>query len=292
MDSSRRWLAFGLIALGIGLAANSILGPFGLDVVDYHFSTTLINQGIGLDIVALFAVAPVAVIAGVLVLRGSPAGPVVGFIPATFATYMMPQYVVGPEYLDLPGNNEQFFLLHLGLFVLAIACLVGAWNSVDRASLRPASRTSDHRRSWVLFGVAAFILIGRWMPGILDLLSGDPEIVDFLENPTSYLLIGILDLGLVFPAAVITAVALRRGVDWARTASYAVIGWFALVPASVAAMALTMVVNDDPHADSGLATIFSVMAIIFTVGAVLLYRPMFDSTAVQPDGQDRDGAEI
>jgi hypothetical protein len=190
---------------------------------------------------------------------------------------MAPQYAVGPEYLNLPGNNKQFFLLHLGMFILAVATLVGAWRAVDPTRLAPASRASDRRRSLVLLGVVAFIVLGRWLPGIIDLLGGDPTAADYLENPTSYLLIGFLDLGLVVPAAIAGAIGLLRSSSWARTAAYEVIGWFALVPASIASMAITMQINDDPNADAGLAVVFTVAAAVFTLGAGILFKPMLES---------------
>jgi len=272
-----RWLAGGLIALATGLVANAVLGPLSLGVIEYQFSETLVNQGIGLDVVALAGAAPIAVAAAGLILRGHRAGPVLAFIPATFSAYMAPQYAIGPDYLGMPGNNEQFFLFHLALFVLAVAMLLLAWRAVDPAGLEPSTRRSDRLRSLVLFGVAAFVLLGRWLPILPDLLSGDPTTTDYLENPTAFMLIGILDLGLVVPSAITAAVGLRIGTRWARTAAYAVIGWFALVPASVAAMAITMVVNDDPNADTGLMTVFTVAAVVFTIGAAVLYRPMLRS---------------
>lgn len=91
-----RRVAHGLLALAVGLAANSLLGPLAAEVIEYRFSDTLVNQGIGLDAVALLGAVPQAVVAAVLVRRGHPAGPVLGFIPSTFAAYMAPQYIVGP----------------------------------------------------------------------------------------------------------------------------------------------------------------------------------------------------
>ncbi len=279
-------LACGLFVLAGGLAVNSVLGPLGFETIRYHYSESLVNQGIGLDAVALVGAAPIAAWAGVLVWRGHRAGPVLAFIPATFAAYMVPQYLVGPEYLDLPGNNERFFVFHLLLFVISVALACTAWISVERPALRPASAGSDRRRSWVLFGVAAFVLLGRWLPGVVALTRGDPSGVDFLENPTAYMLIGVLDLGLVVPAAVATGVALRRGAGWAREAAYVVIGWFTLVPAAVAAMAITMQINDDPNATAGTTVLFGVAGVAFTAGAVVLYLPLFRAEASGSDGSD------
>lgn len=283
----KRWLSLGLMALALGLVLNSLLGPLALEVIDYHFSESLINQAIGLDAVALFGAAPLALLAALLVHRSHRAGPVLAFVPAAFSVYMAPQYVVGPEYLTIPGNNEQFFLFHLAIFILSIAVLLVAWSDVDRDWLPPKGIEADRRRSWVMLGVAAFILLGRWLPGIVDLMSGNPSVADYLENPTSYLLIGVLDLGLVVPAALTTAAALRLGADWARTAAYAVVGWFALVPAAVAAMAIVMQVNDDPNIAAGATWVFVVAAVIFTVGAAFLYRPLFVGLVDQEADESR-----
>ena len=269
------WLARLLVLLAVGLAANALLGPLVLAGIEYRYSDSLINQAIGLDAVALLGAAPAALVAAFLTAHHHPAGPVIAIIPATFAAYMAPQYIMGPDYLALPGNNERFFLFHLALFVLGITTAILAWRNVDRSKLRPDTAEGDRRRSLILLGVATFILVGRWVAGIADLLAGDPTGVDYRENPTAYLLIGVLDLGVIVPATITAAVGLRKHTTWARTASYAVIGWFALVPAAVAAMAVVMQINDDPNATTGATVMFVVAAIVFTIGALLLYRPMF-----------------
>lgn len=268
-------LAVATTLLGLGVAANSVLGPLALEVIEYRFSPSLINQGIGLDAVALFAVFPVAMLAGLLMWRARHAGLVLAFVPATFAAYMLPQYVVGPEYLRIAGNNEQFFPFHLAMFVLSLGVMLFAWNAIEDERLRPHSRQSDRMRAMVLFAVGAFILFGRWLPALVELVQGAPSIVDFRENPTSFLLIGVLDLGIVLPASLVAGIGLLRGARWARKAAYAVIAWFALVPASVAAMAVTMQVNGDPNADTNTMWVFAVAAVAFTAGAAWLFRPLF-----------------
>lgn len=188
---------------------------------------------------------------------------------------MMPQYVVGPDYLGLEGNNEDFALVHIVLFVLAVAVAVGAWRSVDRDQLRPDSRQSDLRRSWLMIGVAAFIALGRQIPIIAGVID-DPSSSDaYLDNPTAFWLIAFLDLGVVTPAALAAATGLRAGTPWARTAAYAVIGWFALVPMSVAAMNVSMRAHDDPLVTTADTVLFGVAAVVFTAAAAWLYRPLF-----------------
>ena len=288
--SQSAWLAYGLVGLAAGLVVNALLGPLFTETIRYHYSDSLINQGIAVDAVAL-AAAAIGLVAALLVLRGHRAGPILAFIPATFTAYMAPQYIVGPDYVGLPGNNEQFFLLHLGLLVVAVALILAAWASVDRDWLGSVPRVSNRRRSWAMLGVAAFIALGRWLSAVLDLMSGQPSNPDYLENPTAYLLLGILDLGLVVPAAVTAAIGLRIGARWARTASYAVIGWFTLVPASVAAMSITMQINDDPNASNGATVLFIVAGIVFSAGALALYRSLFTRNRAELGGSNEADLE-
>ncbi len=272
---SHRVLASSTALLGIGLAANSLLGPLVTGTIRYRFSTTLINQGIGLDAVAIAAVLPVAIVASILIWRRNHCGLVLAFIPATFAAYMLPQYLIGPEYIRIAGNNERFFPFHVVLFVVAVGVMLAAWQVIEDEWLLPHSRRSDRMRALALFGVAGFILFGRWLPALIDMVGGSRMNAEYLENPTSYLLIGLLDLGVVVPAAVTAGVALLRSVRWARKAAFAVIAWFALVPASIAAMAITMEINGDPNAEPTVMWVFTVAAVIFTVGAAMLFRPLF-----------------
>lgn len=264
----------GLLALSAGTAANSLLGPLVLDVVRYRYGPSMTNQGIGLDAVALLLVVPISVAAGVLTLRRHPAGPVLGLGPAAFMAYMLPQYVIGPEYGTLPGNNERFFPFHVLLFALAVSALVSAWHAIDGERLPPAEPRSDNRRAWVLAFVVAFVL-SRWVPAVVGLVRGAPSEPGYRDNPTAYLLVGLLDLGLVVPAAAVTAIALRAGAAWARTGTYAAIGWFATVPLSVAAMSVVMLLRGDPNASTFNTLVFCSAAVVFGFGAVVLYRPLF-----------------
>ncbi|HEY5852538.1 MAG TPA: hypothetical protein VIW24_00425 [Aldersonia sp.] len=77
------------------------------------------------------------------------------------------------------------------------------------------------------------------------------------------------------PATVVAGIGLLRGARWSRKALYAVLGWFALVPPSVAAMAAAMFVNDDPNASAGQVVVFSVAAIVFAAFAARVYLPLF-----------------
>lgn len=270
VERSNDWLVAGLLALAVGLAANSLVGPLVAGIVSYPFSETLLNQTIGLEAVTLVVVAPWSLVAAVAVHRGHPAGPVLGMAPSAYAAYMFLQYVVGPEYVEYPAVLP----LHLGIFVLSWVVLLGAWNAVRPDAL---PELSPHRRrvaSGVLFLLAGFVL-SRYVHSFHGVLTGGTITAEYVAHPSMYWSIYLLDLGVVVPATVGTAVGLLRAVPWARPALYGLVGWYVLVPVSVSAMSIVMVANDDPHAAVGNAVVLSVVAVVFAAFAVWLYRPLF-----------------
>ena len=278
-----RWFSSALFALALGLAAIAVLGPLVLGVIEYRYSETMLNQAAGLDGFALLVVAPVATVAGILARRQHRAAPLLALGPAGFATYMLTQYVIGPEYLLIDGNGERFFLLFVALFVLSGAVLLQAW-SLAMAPL--TSDRTDRRRGALLLVLAAFVVGGLYLGnGFLSAMDDFPAFVDgraatseFDEHPTAYWLIATLDLAVVVPITVATAVGLLRRRQWARRAYYGVIGWFALVPGSVAAMAIVMVVRDDPAADPARAVMFTIAAAVFLALAGRSFWTVFRSS--------------
>jgi hypothetical protein len=124
------WLGGVLCALATALAAVSLLGPLVSGVIEWRITPTILSQLYGLDAVSLGLVAPLALVAGVLSLRGSSLGAVLGLGPAVYAMYMVPQYVLGPDYLRLPGNNERWFPLLLLVFVLGLVAACLAWHTL------------------------------------------------------------------------------------------------------------------------------------------------------------------
>jgi len=265
----RGWLGIALFALAGGLVANSMLGPLVADVITYPFSESVRNQTIGLEAVSLFLVAPLCVFAGILALLGHPAAGPVAFGPAAYSAYMFLQYVIGPEYDYYAGVIP----LHLGLFILGTGTAVVAWRAIDAERLPKMARRSERRYGILLLALAAFI-ISRYLPALFAGLAGEPLTAEFRDDVSMYWSIFLLDLGIVVPATIAAAAALVRGAEWGPRSQYAIHGWVAHVPPSVAAMAIVMVVNDDPHASAGQAVVLTVAAAAFAVLAAWAFRPM------------------
>lgn len=272
LPSSRvRVLAPGLLALGAGLVALALLGPLVGGPVDYRISATLRNQTIGLDAVGLMLVAPLCVAAAVWTVRGRVLGPVLALSLGSYTTYMMLQYVLGPDYAHLPGNNERVFALASALSAGGWMLALLAWNAVGPL---PAP---GGRARWVArvgLPAAALLAFSRYLPALADWMSSAPEDPGYLAGPGFAWAIALLDLGVWAPLTVAACVGLARGAAWAPKAVYAVAGWFGLVGPAVSAMAVAMYVNDDPTASLGDVVFLSALGLVFAALAIVLFRPL------------------
>jgi len=284
MHTLDRSLAVGLVALAVGLAANALAGPLGLDMVAYPFSETLVNQTIGLEAVTLAVVVPWSLIAALLFVRDHVAAPYLATAPAGYAVYMLAQYVLGPQY----QTADPIVVAHLLLFILAGAVLVAAWSRTRSRRVPTPSRRRRRLMAAGLFVMAAFT-VTRYLDLLVGAASGAALPTEYAADPTMYWTIVLLDLGVVVPTAVATGVALLGGAAWARRAAYAVVGWFVLVPASVTGMSVVMYLNDDPYGAAGDVTLFAAATLVFVAFAVWVYRPLFG--APPPREADRVAAD-
>jgi len=265
-----------LVAIAAGLVAVALLGPLTGGPIEYHVSETLRNQTIGLDATSLFIVAPLAVAAAVLARRGHVAGPALALGVGAYTAYMFTQYIVGPEYLARPGDNERLFPLYLCLFVLGWGSALLAWQAITS---EPGSGSRRRHRilGRVVLPLLALLAFSRYVPALADAINGDPHDAGYRAGPTFFWTIAMLDLGIFLPATVLTCMALLRGRPWAQKALYLVVGWFGLVGPAVAAMAIAMYVNDDPNATAGNAIAMTILGLAFAMLAVSVYLPLFRS---------------
>jgi hypothetical protein len=88
-----------------------------------------------------------------------------------------------------------------------------------------------------------------------------------------------MDLGLIAPASLLMGIGLLRRRTWARAPAAAVLGGYALLGWSVAAMGWSMVIGGAVDASVGLAVGSTAVAAAVTGYAVALYRPLFGRAA-------------
>lgn len=121
--------------------------------------------------------------------------------------------------------------------------------------------------------IGAFVAIGIHLPTLVDAMGAEPTGTAYRDAPTLFWVVKFYDLGIVVPAAVLVGVGLLRGEQWAHLPAYAIIGGYVLLAWSVAAMAWTMFLGDDPDASTGLVVGATGLAAAASAFAVVLYRP-------------------
>jgi hypothetical protein len=287
-ESQTRWhdvvLGSLLGLLGVGLVVNAVLGPLSLEAIEYHFSNSMRNQTVGLDGVSLVFVAPFSAITGWLLLhRTQDSSRRVGLRllavgPGLYATYMIPQYVVGPDYLSRPGNNQKFFLLHLSLFVVGIMVSVLAVHSLRMASFPALRESTNQMVRWVLVLGALVLIFGHHLSGVLDAFRSQPRNTAFRDSPTAFWFVKLLDLGVVVPASIFGTIALRQRWPAGQKLAYVLVIWFWLDALAVASMAITMQINHDPTGSRPLTIGFAALAVLLTFVSVRLFAPFFRDT--------------
>ncbi len=268
------WLSIGLFVLGAGAALVALLGPLAADVIRYHASEGAVNQIIGGDVAGLLLVAPVSALAGILVWRGKRAGLVLALGPSVYALYMYSQLALGGDFFRYPGNSERFFLLYVGLFVLAGAVAVGAWGMIDSDRLPVTRPWLDRTLGIFLLVVAAFLMVGLHLPGLVDAWADQPASTEYLADPVVFWLVKFMDLGIVVPGLVVTGVGILTARPWIAKLEYAAVGWAALLGSSVAGMAIVMQITGDPAASVANTVVFASFAAIALALAALLYYPL------------------
>ena len=263
------WLASGLLALAAGIAANAIAGPLLLELVTYPFSESARNMTIGFEAVSLLVVAPLSTIGAVLVFRGDHVGYLVALPPSAYSVYVFSQFVVAPQYV----TYSPIVLLHLGLFVLGGWLLVTASRRIRAEDLPPL----DHRRRRI--AVAVLIVLGgvtalKYVAGLPSILGGESIPAMYVDDPTVYWSIFLLDLGVVVPITVAVGRGLLGNRKWAHKALYGLVGWYVLAFGAVTALFAVLFLSGDPNGSAGSVLSLCVVLVLVVAVAGWIWLPV------------------
>ena len=268
-------LAALLVAEGGLAATGALLGPLVLDLLHYRTSASGLDQIRGTDLTALALVTPLCGWVGKLAWDGHPAAPVLALAPAGYGVYVSTQLLVGSEWGRLPGNVEWFSPLLLGIVGVGVGVVVRATRSLRSQVPLRWSRRMERATGVLLLAVAGFVVVGIHLSSLVDALGSAPVGVGVLETPNAFWVVKAMDLGLIVPASLLIGAGLLKGRSWARTPAAAVLGGYALLGWSVAAMGWSMVLGGAVDASVALAVGSTAVAAAVTGYAVTLYRPLF-----------------
>lgn len=199
--------AVGVFGRGSGATADavSIRGEryeYVTDGVYAYNAERVVAEGVGWDAVTLFAAVPALLLCAPQVARGSLRGRLVA---AGVLAYLGYQYLMYAVFWAL-GPLFPFFV---ALYPASLATLVWTVSTLDVRSLPARFDGGFPRRSVAVFSAAmALLLVAMWSKRIALGLAGDVAGAGLLGTPT--LTVQALDLGIVVPLAIATAVLIWR----------------------------------------------------------------------------------
>jgi len=268
-EKNNRWLAWSLLLLAIGIASNSIVGPFISGIVKYPFSDSIRNMTIGLDAVSLIFVVPLAVFAAVYVYQGKQVGYIAAISPSVYAMYTFVQFIIGPQYIEY----SPVVLLHLALFLLSGYIFVNAWHRIQFKELPNFNRLREKICATVLFLLAIFTSLS-YIASIPQIFKGGTIPATYIEDPTVYWSIFLLDLGFVLPITIAVSVGLLQNKGFAQKAVYGMVGWYTLVIGSVVGMFVVMFLNGDSNVNAAMVIVFLFVELLVVLFSGWVWQPL------------------
>jgi hypothetical protein len=252
-----------------GIVIAGILGPLVLGVIRFHLPELLVNQYAGGEVVTLFLAAPALVIAGLLWLRRDLLAPVLAFGPAAYTVYTFITAVVGQEYARYDGNSEKAFPLYVALILGGVVIAACAGAEILQTDAPEPPETMRKVTAGVFLVIAAFFALA-WSAQIVQVYRGEAT-TEYVEGPTLFWLIKLMDLGFLLPAFAAAGAGLIRRNPVAVRLSYGMVWYAVCMAGAILGMAIAMLLRDDPAASMGMV---GFIAPVTAVLAFLAWRMM------------------
>jgi hypothetical protein len=232
-------------------------GLYRYDTVSYA------AQAIGQDAATLLVGIPLMFLGLLLARKGSLRGEL---LLAGGLGYMLYTYT---SYSFLSAYNE-FFLVYVALFSLSLFAFILALSGMNTERVSRSVSGGMPRRGIAVFLLllAAFLTLA-WLGRIVPpLLAGTPP--PGLETYTT-LVIQALDLGIIIPVSVVTAVLLWQKKPWGYTLTSVLLVKALMMGAALVAMIIAQVWAG-VSVGAVESTIFSVIALVALTFTALLFR--------------------
>ena len=276
-------------SLAVALVATAALGPMGLGLLVWRVSPSGLIQLYGAHIAELLLVVPATLTAAWLWPRAGRrdrgVAPALALGAGGYALYVSVQFVLFPDYSLYTGNNERFFLLFLTSTVLSWVALVRAWAALNRRAIDSVSSPSRRlKRAFAFVVLATNGLIGStWLSQVLGIAGGALP-PGYADSPTGFWLIRLVDLGVVIPLSVVSAVALLRGHSAGIRTAPAVASLLTLEVGAVLAMGVAQLWLGDHTASLVLVFLLGFMFLGIASTTTLLLRHLSTAALVANPG--------
>lgn len=235
-----------------------VLGPLGLNTVQFHMNRNAIVQYQGSEVVML-AVAIGLFIAAWLWLSVPRVAASISLGLALFVVYTMITVVMGQEYERFPdGNTEKFFLLYAVATGLASVLVILSFNTLLATKLDMSSGWTTVTK-WTL-GMQGGIFALMWLGQIMNIYRTgmSPEVE---ETRLLFWLVKYLDLGFAIPAALTAVALLHFRQPLAGMLVTGVSGFITVMLVAIVAMMVSLWLHDESGGSLVVAASLTLLAI-------------------------------
>lgn len=261
-ESIPRWQVRSTVAILVLSVVATLVGPLRAD--HYRDAAVTLPQLYGQDVVTLGVGVPLLAVGLWYATRGSVRGYVVWLGGLAYMLYTWASYALMLYFNEL-------FLVYVALFGLSLFTFVGGVLRLNPTEVRDrlAGRLPVRVTSGFLAAIALFFALG-WLSEVVPAtLRGEaPETVRLADVPAN--VIHVLDLAVLLPATLLTAVWLWRRRDWGYVLAGVLLVKFATLGLAVLAMVVRMI-QTGQSGELGEVVLFGlVSAVSIALGATYL----------------------
>lgn len=231
----------------------------------------------GGDLVNLLVAAPILLVAMSLAGRGSIRAHLVWLAVLAYAAYGYAYYVFGPTFND-------FFLIHVAIFALALAALGFGFMALDVTVLAPRFKSAWLPRAVAGFLVAAMVfMIGSYTVEVLRYVGGGEQPTDVLPFAEWRVHLGYaLDLSLLAPSAIIAGLLLWTRSRWGNAVATVVLVFLCVYQISFLSAAVFMSDAGIPNSTPAISQAAASLLIFAIPAGIMLWGVTGPSRTANP----------
>jgi len=260
------------IATGIILIYLAIEGPLFLQHIKYKTADIINNQLVGQDMVNMFVLSPILIVAGITLYLKKKIAPYLLIITPLFLIYYVLSYTIGWEWSspEYSGNSESYTFHFLFILISSLIMLLYS------LSIFPQNVESTFRKKGlivysVLFSFFLLIFASMWIKEVLEVMStGTTRAYDVA--PTAFWLVRIFDLGFTIPLGLISVYLLWVRPETTYPVQFMFYGFFLTMIIAVNAMGISMFLKDDPTFLMRDLVVFLILAGIVLTGFIYILK--------------------
>lgn len=251
---------------GIVLILLSLCGPLYLNIIRYRTHPLIINQLLGQDIVNIFPVSFLLIVGAILLFNKNCKGVYLLAFTPLFLFYYAISYAIGWEWMapEYSGNSHLYFFYYLYILITGVIILLYSLANLPK-DLHAGFRKIPLRVYSFLMVAFMLVFSKMWIDQVVELqVTGFTKAYDIA--PAAFWLVRTIDLGFCVPLGFISVYLLWTAASKAFAIQFLFYGFFVTQILAVAAMGISMYVNNDPNISVGELGFFLALAMLLGAG--------------------------